>query len=148
MNSAPSSTGMPRPGMWRVQHRPPIRSRASRITTERPARVSASAAARPAAPAPTIRTSKFRTSTFALLRLHSRIGRDLAPDADFLLDLRRELLGCPARRRDAVVLQLVGGLLHFQRLPRLGIDALDDRPRQAFRPDQTVPEDDVVALHA
>src|SRR6185436_1280289 len=144
MNSAPSSTGMPRPGICRVQHRPPTRSRASRITTERPARVSASAAARPAAPAPTIRTSK----ASVLLRLYSRVGGDLAPDADFLLDLRRKLLGCPARGRDAVVLQLIGGLLHFQRLARLGIDAIDDRPRQAFRPDQTVPEDDVVALHA
>src|SRR5678815_1353912 len=132
MNSAPSSTGMPRPGIWRVQQRPPTRFRASRMTTERPARESTSAAARPAAPAPTIRTSKSRTpSPCVLLRLHSRIGGDLAPDADLFLDLDEELLRRAARRRDAVVLQLVGGLLHLQRLVRLGVDAVDDRLWQA-----------------
>src|SRR6185437_8360498 len=57
MNSAPSSTGAARAGSRRVQMRPPIRSRASRTRTERPALPSAAAAARPAAPAPITMTS-------------------------------------------------------------------------------------------
>src|SRR5262245_37533583 len=125
MNSAPSSTGTSRPGMRRVQQRPPMRSRASRMTTERPARESTSAAAGPAAPAPTIRTSK-------LFRFDAGIGGDLAPDADFLLDHRAELLGRAAGRRDAVVLQLLGGLFQLQRFGRLCVDPVDDRLRQVF----------------
>src|SRR5438876_5553874 len=100
MNSAPSSIGAATPGMRRVQQRPPTRSRASSNSTERPARASSAAAASPAAPAPTTIAS----NAPALLRLDAGIGRDFAPDTDFLLDLRRELLGRPARRRDAVVL--------------------------------------------
>src|SRR5258706_7688225 len=107
MNSAPSSTGTSRPGKRRVQQRPPMRLRASRMTTERPPRASASAAASPAAPAPTTTTS----AASVLLRLDAGVGGDLAPDADFLLDLREELLGRAAGGSDAVVLQLLGGVL-------------------------------------
>ncbi len=57
MNSAPSSTGIGRPAMRRVQQRPPMRSRASSTSTRSPARASSSAAASPAAPAPMITTS-------------------------------------------------------------------------------------------
>src|SRR5882672_577611 len=101
MNSAPSSIGTATPGSRRVQQRPPIRSRASSTSTERPACASSAAAASPAAPAPTTITS----AASVLLRLDAGIGGDFAPDPDFLLDLRRELLGRSARRRDAVVLQ-------------------------------------------
>src|SRR5262245_49335835 len=117
MNSAPTSTGTSRPGMRRVQQRPPMRSRASRITTEQPPRASASAAARPAAPAPMTRTSQVSV----LLSLHASVGGDFLPDADFLLDLRAELLGRAARGSNAVVLQLLGGLLELERLGRFAV---------------------------
>src|SRR5262249_32689949 len=115
-----------------------MRCRASITSTERPARASASAAASPDAPAPMTMTSKERV----LFRLHAGVGGHLAPDADFLLDLLAEILWSAARGRDAVALQLVGGLLDLERLGGLGVDAIDDRPRQAFRADQAVPEDD------
>ena len=53
-----------------------------------------------------IRTSQFSVS----LRLHARIGRDLFPNTDLFLDLGEELRRRAAGGRDAVVLQLVGGL--------------------------------------
>src|SRR5277367_768775 len=52
MNSAPSSIGTGEAGSSRVRTRPPMRSRASRIVTERPASASLTAAAIPAKPAP------------------------------------------------------------------------------------------------
>src|SRR3981189_1876910 len=112
MNSAPSSTGTGRPGKARVQQRPPMRSRASRTSTERPARASPAAAARPAAPAPRTITS----TGCVLFRLDAGVGRDLAPDLDFLLDLRGELFRRAARGRHAVVLQLFAGFLELERL--------------------------------
>ena len=53
-----------------------------------------------------------------LLLLDTGVGRDFLPDADLLLDLRGELLRRAAGRRDAVVLQLLGGLLQLERLGR------------------------------
>src|SRR5207247_2035171 len=141
MNSAPSSTGISRPGMRRVQQRPPTRSRASRMSTERPARASSSAAARPEAPAPTTITSKDAGS----FRFDTGVGRDFAPDPDLLLDLRAELLGRAAGGVDAVVLQLLAGFLELQRLGHFAVDAVHDRARQALRADQAVPEDHLVA---
>src|SRR5678816_1386550 len=126
MNSAPSSTGISSPGMRRVQQRPPMRSRASRISTERPARASSAAAASPAAPAPTTIRSKDAFS----LRFDAGVGGDFAPHVDFLPDLGEELLRRAAGGRHAVVLELLGGLLEAQRLGHLCIDALDDRARQ------------------
>src|SRR5437016_2283165 len=128
MNSAPSSTGIRSPGMCRVQQRPPTRSRASTTRTRQPARASASAAARPAAPAPTTMTSASMPS----LHFHMGIGGDLAPELDLLLDLGEELLGRAAGRRDAVVLQRLGGFLQRERLGDLRVQAIDDRPRQAL----------------
>src|SRR6266850_2254250 len=135
MNSAPSSTGAPRPGKCRVQQRPPMRLRASRTSTERPARASSAAAARPAAPAPMMMTSSeagFRRS----FGFHAGRGGYLAPEVDLFPDLRMELLRGPARWRDAVALQLLGGLLDLQHLGHLAVDALDDRARQAFLPEE------------
>src|SRR5580765_4563593 len=144
MNSAPSSTGSGTPGSRTVQQRPPTRSRASSTSTERPARPSSAAAESPAAPAPMTNTSYVSV----LFRLDAGVRGDLAPDADLFLDLRGELLRGAAGGRDAVVLQLLAGVLELERLGRLGADALDDRARQALRPDQAVPEDHVVAGHA
>src|SRR5436190_6286237 len=57
MNSAPSSMGRGRSGWWRVKMRPPMRWRASTMTTCLPAPDRSRAAARPAAPAPMTTTS-------------------------------------------------------------------------------------------
>src|ERR1700688_4317095 len=59
MNSAPRAIGAWQAGSRKVNIRPPIRSRASRMMTERPAPASFEAAASPAAPAPTTITSGF-----------------------------------------------------------------------------------------
>src|SRR3989442_7347275 len=131
MNSAPSSTGISRPGMRRVQQRPPTRSRASSTSTERPARASSAAAASPAAPAPTTITSQDVGS----FRFDTSVGGDFAPELDFLLDLGGELLRRAARGRHAVVLQLLGGLLEAERLGHFSIDTLDDRARQTLGTD-------------
>src|SRR5579859_1850088 len=128
MNSAPSSTGASRPAMRRVQQRPPTRARASSTITERPARVSASAAASPAAPAPMIRTS----ASMRLLHLHIGISRDLAPDADLLLDLRAKLLGRASGRRHAIGLKLLRGRLDMQDLGYFAVQTLHDIARKSF----------------
>ena len=65
MNSAPSSIGAPRDLSVCVRTLPPIRSRASRIKTDKPERPSRTAAASPAIPAPTTITS----GTFVLFRM-------------------------------------------------------------------------------
>src|SRR5262245_4502842 len=57
MNSAPSSIGVGKEGIWRVEMRPPMRSRASKIITLRPLSESARAAESPDAPAPMTITS-------------------------------------------------------------------------------------------
>src|SRR3954463_6900492 len=144
MNSAPISTGVAIPGSRSVQQRPPTRSRASSMSTERPARPSSAAAQRPAAPAP------MTTASYAglLLLLDTRVRCDLAPDADFLLDLRGELLRRTARRRDAVALQLISGVLELERLRRFGADSVHDGARQALWSDEAVPEDHIVTGHA
>src|SRR5579864_6191673 len=72
MNSAPNSMGI---GEFcgRVKMRPPIRSRASRISTGTPARASFLAAARAEIPAPTITTEE----CFAIFpRLKTRCSLD------------------------------------------------------------------------
>src|SRR5579872_1449164 len=58
MNSAPSSTGTPRPEPLCVQMRPPMRARASSTVTDSPAAARRAAAMSPAAPAPSTTTSQ------------------------------------------------------------------------------------------
>src|SRR5579864_3367336 len=61
MNSAPNSIGASKAGSRWVKIRPPMRSRASSVKTDRPECPSEAAAARPAAPAPITITSGSRT---------------------------------------------------------------------------------------
>src|SRR5260370_4164386 len=68
-NSAPSSMWIAAAGFLQVKIRPPIRSRASITMTLQPATLRSRAAARPAAPAPIIRTSQL---------LFLRLGRLVA----------------------------------------------------------------------
>src|SRR5438034_11724659 len=97
MNSAPSSIGSARSGGWRVKMRPPMRWRASRTTTRRPAPDRSRAAARPAAPAPMTMTSVLLADD--LRPWQAAHGEDLLVDG---------VLRCPIAEDSAKVIHLGG----------------------------------------
>src|SRR5437763_4816482 len=73
MNSAPRSITASANGCEKT--RPPTRSRPSNTSTSTPARVSSSAAARPAKPAPTTITRRGRRPALALIGLDLPAGK-------------------------------------------------------------------------
>src|SRR5437870_1989314 len=75
-----------------------------------------------------------------LLGLHARFVHHAAPHLDFPADGREKLLGRAARGRDAVVLELLTGLLELQHPRDLRVQPLDHGARHPLRPDEAVPE--------
>src|SRR5689334_2850027 len=84
----------------------------------------------------------------ALLHLDDAVGGKLLPEVDLLADRRRELLGRSTRGSNAIVRELVSGLAQRQRFVGGLVELIDDRARHPLRPNEAVPQVDLVTGHA